>query len=637
MPIVTASSALEQIAASPELAAKSENTPWSEAASGMRSLPKITISGGLETPKRYDPDKIHSFRYRAKQHRDLPHVVKFSGGRSSGMLLFALLEKELSRPSKQTPQINMNPNYSSVRQTVREKEILRVAVELQRDSTTSAIEGARREILYWAQRRSGGDLPREAWNGNKFEHLVGGRTVMGIRQMDDSSDVWALRAHDPDKTVAGRNWTIEVAVGKGSETVPLLGVRLLVSTPEDTLDIEPHVPGFLQQIATKDGLFINDYEVKSHPWNVASANDQELLIKMLEDPERTLPVFVASGDERTENPDQPLIDVDILARATIGLAHVVTIPATYTYALSDAFGKLRSTYHGGVRIYMPGFDINSNPYDHILFLSEHLKTDEEKKRCVSTLRMIAARQSLIRTRLNRDVLSFSSLRSSILKTEQERRAQKGASVTNQLETAQQRIEAIEYELKEAKVWEQQLSDEHAQEEEKSRRYKAQLQSANVRIQFLVEQLKNSDKEINTEMSYPQKWSEFADWCEEYLIGQLILTPHARRQVKNPKLKDVSLAARCLLWLASEYRDRRIHGGGSLAEAAIEDGVKNAPCGSDTFRFDFEGDRLDADWHVKNGGNTRDPLRCLRIYYGWDSRSQQIIVADMPAHRRTSAS
>ena len=533
--------------------------------------------------------------------------------------------------------MNMNSDYSPVRPTVWEKEILRVAVELRRDSITSVTESARREILSWAQRRSGGHLPQKAWNGDKFEHLVGGRTIMGIRQIGDSSDVWALRAHDPDKTIAGRNWTTEVAVGQGRETVPLLGVRLLVSTPEDTLDIEPHVPGFLQQIATKHGLFLDDYEVKSRPWIVASVNDQGRLIKMLQDPERTLPVFVASGDERTDNPDQPLIDVDILARATIGLAHVVTIPATYTYALSDAFDKPRSTYYGGVRIYMPGFDANSNPYDHRLFLSEHLQTNEEKEQCVCTLRMIAARQSLIRTRLNRDVLSFSSLRSAVLKIEQERQAHEGASAANQLEAAQQRIEAIEHELKEAKDWEKQLSDEHAQEEEQARSYKAKLQSANIRIQSLVEQLRNSDKEINIEISYPEKWSEFADWCEKYLIGQLVLTPYARRQVKNPDFENVSLAARCLLWLANEYRDRRIHGGGSLAEAVIEDGIKNALCGGDTFRFNFEGDRLDAEWHIKNGGNTRDPLRCLRIYYGWDPRSQQIVIADMPTHRRTAAS
>ena len=58
----------------------------------MQGIPKITISKELEMPKNYDPDRVHSFRYRAKRHRELPQVVKFSGGRSSGMMLFALLE-----------------------------------------------------------------------------------------------------------------------------------------------------------------------------------------------------------------------------------------------------------------------------------------------------------------------------------------------------------------------------------------------------------------------------------------------------------------------------------------------------------------------------------------------------------------
>ena len=36
-------------------------------------------------------EAAHLLRYRAKRHERLPHVVKFSGGRSSGMLLFSLL------------------------------------------------------------------------------------------------------------------------------------------------------------------------------------------------------------------------------------------------------------------------------------------------------------------------------------------------------------------------------------------------------------------------------------------------------------------------------------------------------------------------------------------------------------------
>ena len=58
----------------------------------MRSVPKLTLSAKTRQPRRYDPSRTYKFRYRAKRHQELPHVVKFSGGRSSGMLLFTLLE-----------------------------------------------------------------------------------------------------------------------------------------------------------------------------------------------------------------------------------------------------------------------------------------------------------------------------------------------------------------------------------------------------------------------------------------------------------------------------------------------------------------------------------------------------------------
>ena len=39
-------------------------------------------------------------RYRARRHRDLPHIVKFSGGRSSGLMLFILLENGLLKAER---------------------------------------------------------------------------------------------------------------------------------------------------------------------------------------------------------------------------------------------------------------------------------------------------------------------------------------------------------------------------------------------------------------------------------------------------------------------------------------------------------------------------------------------------------
>ena len=66
----------------------------------MYAVPKLTIKSSPGRPKRYDASKTYSFRYEAKHHPDLPHVIKFSGGRSSGMLLFTLLENGFLRQER---------------------------------------------------------------------------------------------------------------------------------------------------------------------------------------------------------------------------------------------------------------------------------------------------------------------------------------------------------------------------------------------------------------------------------------------------------------------------------------------------------------------------------------------------------
>ena len=62
----------------------------------VRDTPKLKLtSRRLNRPTRHNPSKVYGFRYRSKKHKSLPHIVKFSGGRSSGLLLFSLLENGL--------------------------------------------------------------------------------------------------------------------------------------------------------------------------------------------------------------------------------------------------------------------------------------------------------------------------------------------------------------------------------------------------------------------------------------------------------------------------------------------------------------------------------------------------------------
>ena len=66
----------------------------------IRAVPQLYLSDRGSGPGNSERDEGHRFRYRARGHGELPHVMKFSGGRSSGMLLFTLLENGFLRAER---------------------------------------------------------------------------------------------------------------------------------------------------------------------------------------------------------------------------------------------------------------------------------------------------------------------------------------------------------------------------------------------------------------------------------------------------------------------------------------------------------------------------------------------------------
>ena len=57
-----------------------------------------------------------------------------------------------------------------------------------------------------------------------------------------------------------------------------------------------------------------------------------------------------------------------------------------------------------------------------------------------------------------------------------------------------------------------------------------------------------------------------------------------------------------------------------------EGFHNEPCGDADLPFSpmkWNGRNINVEWHIKNGGNTRDRTRCLRIYYFWDAEAEQV--------------
>jgi hypothetical protein len=100
---------------------------------------------------------------------------------------------------------------------------------------------------------------------------------------------------------------------------------LLASTHENELDIEPHTPGLVQQVAENCALSRGPQQISADPWLIETEADAVQLTETLVGPYRKLPAFVLTVPEDSENPHKPLIDAEALGRATLCLPN----PATY--------------------------------------------------------------------------------------------------------------------------------------------------------------------------------------------------------------------------------------------------------------------------------------------------------------------
>ena len=415
----------------------------------------------------------------------------------------------------------------------------------------------------------------------------------------------------------------------------LLGVRLLASFVQDDLKVEPAVPGLVIQIANTCALHDGPIPLSSKPHLPTTEDDFSILLTWLTTKSRKLPIIVSSGDERSHSPELPFSELDVLAKTLCGLAHVVFIPIPLTYRLSEIFGKNLAVFHGGLRIYYAGFDRLADPRDHRLYLGRTLIS--QPKVVAGEIRSNMARESRRLTRLGYDVLSFAAVRSTSLRMEHSSRPAENGTEREQLAAANIRNEALEAEVQGLQAQADQALELSIEEAVRAEIAERQLASAWARIEQIEAAFPAEEGSFSEEVRDPTSWEDFAEWCDKRFSSRLSLSPSARRGVRDPDFSDYQLVTRCVEWLVDEARSRFFEGGGTLANIPIFEGVTNAPCGADEYQFYFQGRRLQANWHIKNGGNTRQPARCLRIYYCFDDVTRQIVIADMPAHRRTGAS
>lgn len=527
----------------------------------------------------------------------------------------------------------LSPLKLRIPRPTKEIEVLRIVGHL--DSTGLL---ARRTVLQWVERKAGQNLPKAAWEGLDFEVLNGGRHAFATNLKTQNIEIWAIRSDDPDKDVPGRIWTTEVTIGGKIGEQPFFTVRQLMTTSEEDYQIEAAVPSFVSEIVQNNNLIVNNRLASNYPEVISNQEQMDDLADWLVNPSRRLPVFILTTAEGTTDTSDSLIDAQKLARSTAGLANTIVVPKKFTWTLTERFEQKRAVFGGAVRAYLTGFTEDADPYAHRLVVADRLQEHDSKAQCLRWMRNLAALESRRHSRLGQEVIPYTQIKSSAASLRLNDIETKGGGSADQIDALKAKIKALENEVMRVEQESTFYLDEQNKAENRAKEAEEENRSLVYQLRSQQDRLTSRAGETNQALTFPSTWNEFSRWCEDNFSGFLVLTSPARKGIKKTDFEDVPQAARCLAWLVKAARPSLLGQSGLvLSECPVEDGIKNAHCGSDAFEFDWNGRRLTADWHIKNGGNTRDPRHCLRIYYAWDDDTQQLVVAEMPAHRRTDAS
>ena len=541
-----------------------------------------------------------------------------------------------------------------------------VQFDVAANAEPSVAHSCRSIILEWAGENFKEPWPRQAPRHRPFSHRENDASCRVVRIRKPEEDLWALqleRMSAPGRQMAT---SLTVASYLGHPARTRIGVEVHDRSVMSGAAIEEYPLKLINEIADRIPLLQNGKRFVRDPILVETEETMEGFLGELVNPKREMPFVVISISP--EEPDKT--QWVTLSRALAGLAVVWVLPLQMTYRLSDKVTKRLSAFNGAWRFYRPGFNERALQTRHPLVMWEKLSDERGRGAAAAQFQRLAAGERLRLSDDDRDKIGFDAiageadaapslmrrlaafLRNLIWRDHGKSTAQldsvprsksqgeEGATVEDEQGTEESSgagaARGLPHELTETPP----NSDSQEQAQQWTEEVERENEKLHNRVRQLTGLVRSLGGDPDAAIPFPLAWDQVADWCDQSLSEQILLTPSARRDLNKAEFSNVDLAARCLSWLGRKYRDGRLNGAAPDLRGRIEDiaeGVFNEPCGNDSFHCTWNGNKCTVDWHIKNGAGTRDPRRCLRIYYFWDEDSRKVVVASMPAHRRTALS
>ena len=491
-----------------------------------------------------------------------------------------------------------------------------------------------------------------------FSREHAGRSVDVI--YDISRLFFSLRVKHLDEAVAARMWISEIEISKQSERIQIAVQTMYSSHASTQIDFVFGRPSFIAGGNRTVGLglleqigIVDVRRLEATPQRLNSTQDLSDLFDLVFSERRRMPVVVVSQvDPKSDHygmvlPEY-LINVDRLAKATRGFAHIVCLPDSLTYEWSNFTSREWGVFDGAVRIYYPSDDFTSCNYVyHKLWVKERILAESiyspELDRTltmgdafISTLISTIQRRNTTERILWKEagVKPFFAVNRELMQKNDE---------NNRMDTAalEKIVLQLQYEVQEKDQYIKALEDDSQVMENEIDRLSEQFFKSNEACGSLRARLcEKLDRNIDDEIPLVSEYSLIPSWIDSYFSDRLYLHPRARRMLDDAEYEDVEQVCKALILLATSYRDKARHAITieqyeeecnklSLDEAAS---ISKTQAGrfAEEYYVDYKGKRMFLDRHLTDGNN-REPRYCLRIYFFWDSEAQMVVVGSLPAH------
>lgn len=502
------------------------------------------------------------------------------------------------------------------------------------ESFDSVMQHIRRLVHGWLRRKkvplSLEDVESTSWD---YEDEHSARTL----SIESGPEIWAMRFDDPCGQLPGRIWRVELALGNaGSDSAIALGCALSVLIPMGvTENINPSVPSIIRKISQKFGLYVDGRKLDGNPWHIDTSKALDEFLNLAESPNRTRAIIAFSESDLAD----PIIDFDSVASKLSGIAHVVVIDKIFTSEIFQRYGRL-SVYGGSARVYRTELDLDSdNSFKHPLFTY-----DRWSGRAAAMLRALqfdSIQETLTNKLSDRGIPSFSIIR----RVAANQRLKAVLNTPQTVESNAEFLRNLELIKSDAEGWQELAHEEEIRRKDAEialEEARTRLWYYKARIDALEEEIASHGIETDLVENFPNDFEGLQDWSEKTLAARVVVTHKALKAAKKSVFQDHASVYKALLHLATSYWTMRVKGGTenlkACQEREAELGLYRSQVGTAIsssryeaqYKVTHEGRVYVLDQHL-SGNDTRNPERCLRIYFCWDEDEQLVIVGHLPSH------